>query len=161
MDYFPHRQLAVDLAAPLHIGVVGHIGRHKGAKIIARLAKEMAAKRPEVKMTIFGQIDEFVPRGVVRVTGSYTSEMLPGLIENSGANIMLMPSIYPETFSFVTHEIIGLGLPVVCFDLGAQAEAVSRYSKGQVIPLMEGEALLEILCELKKKFFDDADAKQI
>jgi len=161
MDYFPHRQLAVDLAAPLHIGVVGHIGRHKGAKIIASLAKEMAAKRPEVRMTIFGQIDEFVPRGVVRVTGSYTSEMLPELIETSGANLMLMPSIYPETFSFVTHEIIELGLPVVCFDLGAQAEAVSGYSKGRVIPLMEGEALLNMLCEVKTEFFDDADAKQI
>jgi len=45
----------------------------------------------------------------------------------------------------VTHEIIQMGLPLVCFDLGAQAEAVNCYSLGIVIPYAEGDQLLNSL----------------
>ncbi len=45
-----------------------------------------------------------------------------------------MPSIWPETFSFVTHEMLATGLPVFGFDIGAQGEALRRAPNGVAIP---------------------------
>lgn len=45
-----------------------------------------------------------------------------------------MPSIWPETFSFVTHEALATGLPVYGFDIGAQGEALRRAPNGMAIP---------------------------
>ncbi len=145
MEYFPPRKVPVSLSSPLHLGVVGHIGRHKGAKIVAELANTIASRRSNIKMTIFGSIDERVPKEVATVTGSYQQGDLPRLIEHSCVNLIFIPSIVPETFSYVTHEIIRMGLPVVCFNLGAQAEVVSNYLAGRVIPILEGDLLLDAL----------------
>lgn len=151
MAYFPSRKLKVNMAAPLHVGVVGHIGRHKGAKVISGLARAISETRSEIRITIFGSIDEPVDKKIVRVTGSYEVSELPVLIENSGANLIFIPSLVSETFSFVTHEIIKLELLAVCFDLGAQAEAINSYPRGRVIPMLEGEALLNALSAAYEK----------
>lgn len=145
MGYFTSSKIRVPLSGPLHIGVVGHIGRHKGAEIVADLANVIAARRSDVKITIFGSIDVHVSKEIVKVTGRYQHSDLPGLIERSGVNLIFIPSIVPETFSYVTHEMIQLGLPVVCFDLGAQAEVIGVYQAGRVIPILERELLLEAL----------------
>lgn len=44
-----------------------------------------------------------------------------------------MPSIWPETFSFTTREMLATGLPVMAFDLGAQGEAVREAANGHVV----------------------------
>jgi glycosyltransferase involved in cell wall biosynthesis len=58
---------------------------------------------------------------------------LPIIVEKIGANIFLMPSICPETFSYVTQELIDMEVPLVCFDIGAQAEKIKNYHKGLII----------------------------
>lgn len=35
-----------------------------------------------------------------------------------------------ETFSYTTAEAINLGYPVMCFDMGGQADQVKNYKKG-------------------------------
>jgi len=63
----------------------------------------------------------------------------------------MIPSIWPETFSYTTSEALLLGYPVLCFNLGAPAERVRRYDCGLVVdaPYPEGvlEALRRILAE--------------
>ena len=44
-----------------------------------------------------------------------------------------MPSIWPETFSFTTHEMLATGKPVMAFDLGAQGEAVREAENGHIV----------------------------
>ena len=46
--------------------------------------------------------------------------------------------IWPETFSYTTHEAIATGLPVWSFDLGAQADAIRTTATGRVIPFADG-----------------------
>jgi hypothetical protein len=82
---------------------------------------------------------------VVRQTGHYQPQELRKLIVNSGANIMLMPSIWPETFSYVTEELIQLDLPLACFDLGAPGERVMRYPKGHLLTSMDAATVLREL----------------
>ena len=68
-----------------------------------------------------------------------------------GITCWLIPSVWPETFSFTTHEALATGLPVWAFDLGAQGAAAARQPHGQggVLPLALAQtpgALAEALC---------------
>jgi glycosyltransferase involved in cell wall biosynthesis len=56
-----------------------------------------------------------------------------------------MPSIWPETFSYVAHEIKSMGLPMVTFNLGAQADLAKSYEKGYVIDLGDPEEIINQL----------------
>jgi len=62
----------------------------------------------------------------------------------------LMLSVWPETFSYVTHELIKLKVPLFLFDIGAQGDTVRQYSLGCVAPLCNGSDLLPVLLEFKK-----------
>ena len=84
----------------------------------------------------------------VRVTGPYRREDLPGLLNQHKVNVVLFPSIIPETFSYVTQEIISLECPIVCFDLGGQAEQVRRYELGRIASAMTAESALQAIEEL-------------
>lgn len=127
------------------IAVLGNIGFHKGAAIIQRLSRDLARSRA-ADLVVIGRIDPAFPlsRGTV-VHGSYELRDLPGLVKRYGINCWLIPSIWPETFSFTTHEALATGMPVFCFDLGAQADAVrtavSSGAAGEVLPLPEGNSL--------------------
>jgi hypothetical protein len=127
---------------PLHIGVVGAIGMHKGASVLLDLAAEAVRCNAELRITVFGTLEGLIDDRVITVTGAYQHDDLPTLIENSGANLFLLPSICPETFSYVTHELIGLDMPLACFDLGAPADRVRSYSRGRVLSLTGSEQLL-------------------
>jgi glycosyltransferase involved in cell wall biosynthesis len=134
---------SIDLDAPLRVGVVGAIGEHKGAAIIRGLANIIRERNSDVEICVIGSIDIANHYSdIVQQTGPYNSGQLSDFIESSGANVFLFPSIWPETFSYVTAELMALEVPVVCFDMGAPAERVSQYSKGMVIKFTEDAGLL-------------------
>lgn len=137
----------VRLDGPLHVGVVGAIGQHKGADVVHALAAESLRRAVGLRITVFGTLEGTADGRVVTVTGPYRREDLPILIEGAGANVFLLPSICPETFSYVTHELIGLGLPLACFDLGAPADRVRDYPDGRVLPLAGASKLLDDLTQ--------------
>lgn len=140
----------VRLDGPLHVGVVGAIGQHKGSEVLHALAAESLRRAVALRITVFGTLEGAADDRVVSVTGPYRREDLPTLIEGSGANVFLLPSICPETFSYVTHELIGLGLPLACFDLGAPADRVRDYADGRVLPLAGASQLLDDLSQFHR-----------
>ncbi|KFE33456.1 glycosyltransferase [Thioclava atlantica] len=112
-------------AAPPVIGVLGNIGAQKGAAIVARLSHDLA-RSGAAQLVVIGNLDpHYRLARPALVHGSYEPKDLPLLVSRYGITGWLIPSIWPETFSFTTHEALATGLPVACFDLGAQAEAVS------------------------------------
>ncbi len=151
MDYFPVRKLVIGASSPLHIGVAGNLGRHKGSRVVAGLARAIHDLNSDVRITVFGMIDEPVPTDVVQIIGRYEHDQLAELIARSGVNLMFVSSVVPETFSYVTHELIAMNLPVVSFDLGAQAEALRDYEFGEVIAFADGAQLLAALLDSHAK----------
>lgn len=104
------------------IGVLGSIGGHKGAAVLAALSAILAA---DVGLVVLGKFDpSYRLRRPARVHGGYQPAEIAELAQHYGISCWLIPSVWPETFSYTTHEAIATGLPVICFDLGAQAEAV-------------------------------------
>ena len=129
------------------IGVLGNIGQHKGAGVLAALSRQLARSRT-ADLVLLGQLDPAYDLArPARVHGAYSPDQIADLVARYGITCWLIPAIWPETFSFTTHEALATGLPVICFDLGAQAEAVARAqakgAAGAVLAL--GEARPEAL----------------
>jgi glycosyltransferase involved in cell wall biosynthesis len=153
VDYLPPQRPILKGEGPLHIGVCGTINEQKGIGVLKALAERIHERRLPYKITVFGSLSEALPESVVRVLGQYDTDALAGKIQSSGANVFLFPSIWPETFSYVTEELMQLGVPLAAFDLGAPAERLGRYPKGMILRSMEPEAILNDLEQLKARSY--------
>lgn len=116
------------------IGVLGNIGAHKGAALVARLSRELA-RSGAARLVVLGQLDpDYRLAAPSLVHGGYEWRDLPGAATRYQITAWLIPSVWPETFSFTTHEALATALPVFAFDLGAQGEAVRAAPNGHVLP---------------------------
>ncbi|APX14363.1 glycosyltransferase [Tateyamaria omphalii] len=126
------------------IGVLGNIGYQKGAGLLQDLARHLG-QSGAADLVVVGNIDPaYHLPPPARVHGSYQVEHVPNLAARYGITCWLIPSVWPETFSYTTHEALATGLPVWAFDLGAQGDTVraaaARTGQGGVIPLdMQGK----------------------
>jgi len=142
--------------ATLSIAIVGNVGQHKGARIVHRLAAEIRLRGLNIGLTVIGVLDGQREPQRINCTGPYQPHDLPRLIREAGSNVVLLPSIYPETFSYVTHEIIALDLPLACFAIGAQAERVLSYDKGLVLSDWQAPVLLDELMAFHQRQYPAA-----
>ena len=94
---------------------------------------------------MIGTLDLALKSARLRVTGPYRHEDLVDLIEANGINMFFFPSICPETFSYVTEEMIRLGVPIVAFDLGAPGERLRSYGNARLCGEVSARAALATL----------------
>lgn len=124
------------------IGVLGNISQPKGAAVLTELAKELA-RTGQGRLVLIGNLEPgFQLAKPSLATGSYQLRQLAQIVETQGISRWFFPSIWPETFSYVVHEMIATGLPVWSFDIGAQADAVRQAvqagHKGGLLSLESG-----------------------
>lgn len=128
------------LSPPSHtgklvIGVPGNIGPQKGAAVVAALSRLLESDET-AELVMLGKLDpSFRLSSTTRYHGSYQPVDFPVLAQKYEVDVWLIPSIWPETFSYTTHECLSTGLPVFAFDLGAQGEAAARADNGHIMPL--------------------------
>lgn len=152
----PH-QLSLYLGEPIEIkqpssmviGIIGQIGVQKGCKIVSALADEIRHVKGDERIKVIGNLECSADPEIVQQTGRYRREDLRTLLIASEANLILLPSIWPETFSFVCEELMHLQLPIACFDLGAPAERIRQYPKGL---LLQSQSAAMILADLRHFF---------
>lgn len=123
----------------LTIGVVGNINLAKGAEVVIQVAEKLLKTRPEARIFLIGNINPAYKVELPNFTihGSYTQNELPILVEKYGINTAFLPSIWPETFSYVTTELMMLGMPIVAFNIGAPAERLKDYPNSTLINIMK------------------------
>ncbi|HWX31922.1 MAG TPA: glycosyltransferase, partial [Steroidobacteraceae bacterium] len=146
VEFKPSRLPTIRPASHLHIGVVGGINYSKGRAVLQSLVRHIEDHGLDHKVSVVGQVD--VPIRGITVTGKYEVTHLPEIIEKLGINVILIPSIWPETFSYVTSEMMLLGMPVACFNIGAPAERIKNYEKGIVLGGSDPETILKGLLQL-------------
>lgn len=146
-------QASITQKSRLVIGIVGHISYHKGAKVVQRLAEEIMTQRYPATIVIVGVIEALCPAQIVKQTGNYQRSELPDIMENNGINLVLFPSIVPETFSYVVQEMIELSYPIASFDIGAPAERLREYPKGRILSSMSADNILKELIDFHKKLY--------
>jgi FkbM family methyltransferase len=115
------------------IGVLGAINLAKGSNVLRDLVEHIDKRRLSVKVILFGEIDIQIISESFEVTGRYDIECLQSIVLEKKVDVFLLPSIWPETFSFTADEIMQMGFPLIAFNIGAPAERVKAYSLGKVI----------------------------
>lgn len=116
------------------IGILGAIDTAKGLDIIKNLLNHMKKNKLNAKIVLIGYMSDPIDESkFFHCTGKYEKKNLPLIVKKKKITQFLIPSIWPETFSYTTEEIMQLGYPLTVFDLGAPAERVKKYKYGKVI----------------------------
>ncbi len=135
------------------IGVLGVLSHNKGLEVVKDIVALIDQNDTGCELVLIGSAVEEAPSIVRRQTGAYDRDDLPQLIEDRKVDIVLIPSICPETFSFTVSEAMDMGLPVVSFDVGAPADRVRNYDKGLVLPLdTEPETIIDEISSFARTF---------
>jgi GT2 family glycosyltransferase/glycosyltransferase involved in cell wall biosynthesis len=112
---------------PLRVGVLGAIGPHKGSRAIGELAETIELRDLPIKLFIVGYTDDdkrFEDRSMVTITGPYEKRTATVLLQSLELDFVLIPSIWPETFSFTVSEAWSSALPVMTIFEGGHSDRV-------------------------------------
>lgn len=126
----------------LTIGVLGAIDYVKGAQIIKQMVQLIERDNLDINVVVVGEITESIKSKHFHTTGRYKREELSQIVQEHQIDIFLIPSIWPETFSYTTQEVMMMELPLMVFDIGAPAERVKKYTKGIIINEISATAVL-------------------
>ena len=133
------------------IGVLGAIGVQKGAQVLQSISSTLA-KTGKGRLAVIGYVDPAYPLdSSTMIHGPYKVRDIPSLTKRYNISCWLIPSIWPETFSYTTHEALSTGLPVWSFDIGAQGDTVRKAAEkrgqGGCIPLNNGSPDVDALID--------------
>lgn len=145
------RPVVPRLDSPTAVVAVGHLNYAKGAEFFGALARRAEERQLPLRFAVIGTVEGGAVPSSVAVRGAFRREQLCELLEAEGTCIALLPSICPETYSYVTDELMATGLPIAVLDLGAPAERVARYHSGLVLPRAGVDAQLDILVAFARR----------
>lgn len=143
-----------------NIGVLGAISEQKGLKVIRSLLERIEERHMDMKIVIIGESSEKIDSPAFSITGRYKREEIPELTIKNDIDVFMIPSVWPETFSYTTSEIMSMGMPIAVFDLGAPAERVKDYPKGMILHdvEMDRDELIDSLYEFARQQAEDIDS---
>ncbi len=153
----PERQPCLPPDAVLDVGIIGGLNVAKGLHVVASLARAARLSNAPLRFTLVGPASSralLVKEGV-KVMGPYAPEDADRLIDEAAPQVVFLPAIWPETWSFVLTIALRRGLPVVAFDIGAPAERLRRLGRGRLLDLELAErpdALLAAFLELRSRW---------
>ena len=133
-----------------NIGLIGVLCYKKGLEVVKALAGYIEENELNIRLRLIGTSDEEIESPVFSQTGRYTREEIPRLTLEQDIDMFLIPSVWPETFSYTTSEIISMGFPVAVLPVGAPVERVKRYAKGLVLKDEKPENIVEEMISLWK-----------
>lgn len=151
----PHYVLPLDKKAkttkPFQIGLLGVLCYKKGLEIVKNLVKYIEKNHLNIQIKLIGISDEKIDSPAFSCTGRYTKGQLPWLTMKEDIDMFLIPSIWPETFSYTTSEIISMNMPIAVFPIGAPVDRVINYEKGVILSTDEPEIILKEMIEFAEK----------
>ncbi|UIY44786.1 glycosyltransferase [Methylobacterium radiotolerans] len=144
------------------VAVLGSISMPKGGLVLQALATDACKRNLALRFAIVGFSDTALTGGLERAgvteTGCYATddptldrpalaalqiaetgrhreddEMLD-LVGRISADLVLLPTIWPETYAYELTMALRTGLPVAAFDLGALGERLRADPNGHLLP---------------------------
>jgi GT2 family glycosyltransferase/glycosyltransferase involved in cell wall biosynthesis len=140
-------------AGPLTIACLGALGPSKGSSIIHALAENIESRGLPLRIVVIGYTDRIreatvLHNGALTITGRYQPSDLAALITTHRPHVALLPSLWPETFSYTLSECWMAGLPVLASNLGAIGERIQNSGAGWLLPDLEQSTILNELLRL-------------
>lgn len=152
--YPPEQTPRVRETEPLRIVTLGSLNVSKGLRVVQALAEAAGQAGAPLRLSVLGAASESLPQNVT-VSGAFLSEDLGRLLVEAAPHAVLLPAIWPETWSFVLTAALKHGLPVIAFDIGAPAARLRRLGRGHVLPTAlaaDTDRLLAALVELRDRW---------
>lgn len=142
IEVLPHpisvaRRASVEPRSPVRFGYLGALVPHKGIDVF------MAATRATgVEPVLVGPAPKGAPK-----RGRWLGEIDHAEIASALAevDVLVVPSLVPETFSLAAHEAQALGIPVIASRIGALPELVEDGINGLLVPPGDAGALARAL----------------
>jgi GT2 family glycosyltransferase/glycosyltransferase involved in cell wall biosynthesis len=125
-------------AGRVRVAVIGAIGTPKGYGILLACARDAAARDLNLEFVVIGHTEDdqsLLDTGRVFVTGPYEEHEVATLLQREACDIAFFPSVTPETWCYSLTHAMTRGLPIIAFDLGAQAERLRSYPAAELLPL--------------------------
>jgi glycogen(starch) synthase len=133
-------------AAPLVL-YAGKLSIGKGTPVLLDALDRIAAAVPGVRFALAGKGDLAIPaRPDLRTLGVLPQAELFALYR--AADVVVVPSVWPEPLSRVLLEAMRMGRPVVATAVGGTPEAVEHDVTGILVPRRDPEALAKAVIEL-------------
>ncbi|KXV66998.1 hypothetical protein AD949_00815 [Acetobacter orleanensis] len=120
------------------IGILGAISIEKGYEILLVLAQHIKALHVPLRLVLIGYScndPALLETGVITITGHYEEYEIQALTEKYAIDWFFLPSLWPETWSYVLTHIWTCNRAAIVYDIGAPAERIKQAGGGLVIPL--------------------------
>jgi GT2 family glycosyltransferase len=130
----------------LRIGVVGNLNLAKGSQVVIDLARTISHSQGGSVIFVFGSV-QGVPSGLpIAGLGPYSYPWdLYTKFRYHDLDVLLLPSIWPETYNLVSDELADMGIPIVMFAIGAPYERHKDKDIFHFIEFQEGPKLLQTI----------------
>jgi GT2 family glycosyltransferase/glycosyltransferase involved in cell wall biosynthesis len=119
----------------LRVLVIGAISRIKGYDVVHGLARSARERGLPIKVSLLGYSmdDPRLAEQGVALLGRYFDNELLERISAADPHIVLIPSIWPETYCYVLSGALRSGRRIAVFDLGAQAERAREHDPDHLL----------------------------
>lgn len=126
---------------PLRIGLIGALNGPKGFAVVHALADHAKRHALPLRIVLIGPSahDASLRDAGVEIVGRYREAEAKDAIRAARPDVIFVPAIWPETWSFTLTHALKLRLPVHAFDIGAVAARLRRLGFGTLIPLEKAE----------------------
>ena len=136
-------------ARPFRVGYIGGLSWQKGVHVLLRAFRQLS---PPAELWVAGDPD-FDPGYVARLRQEAGERVqFLGKLDRGGVwrmlaqvDVVVVPSLWYETFCFVVSEAFALGVPVVASDLGVLADRVRPGVDGFLFPPGDAATLAALL----------------
>lgn len=158
LEMGPWRVASPDHPEPangLRVGYLGSLLRHKGVHLLVRAFRRLQAPGSTLEIHGFtlpgdpfsSHLRRLVGQDArVKLMGSYQQMDLPAIL--SSLDVIVVPSLWHETFSIVAREALLSGTPVVASEVGALPEVIDSGQNGLLVPPGDLDALHDALHSL-------------
>lgn len=120
-----------------HVGVLGAVGPEKGSRHIDAMAQRIRERQLPLRIVVIGYTDRecrfHSEDGVLSVHGPYERGEVEVLCDAYRIDVMVFPSIWPETFSYTLGEAWAAGRPALVPGRGALGERVAATQAGWIV----------------------------
>ena len=129
----------IDILLPLsktNFAALGAIGAHKGSNVLHDLALDARLRDLPIQYQVVGytNMPERLASVGVTETGAYGSDQeAMDLLRTLRIDLVLIASIWPETYCYTLSLARAAGVPPVVFDLGAPAERLRARGEGVIV----------------------------
>lgn len=121
----------------LRVAVIGAINKPKGLEVLCSCARDASKRKLPIEFVIVGHAygEKNARRANIRITGRYRDSDIYDLLAEQNPQMVFLPSVWPETYSYTLSIAMAAELPIIAFDIGAQSERLLHYRRALLLPL--------------------------